>query len=181
MPLKFISLKCQNCGANLQIYDDMIGFACGYCGTEMLAERRGGTISVKRVSQAIQKVQIGTDKTAAELALIRLSSELCLKEAEINQLLLKGEQVGFEAGEARKVIVWVGLVVSLTIGGAVGGRGGFLVFFIIMAGVIVCHEWIVRDSLRTRKAECRGKIATACWEAEEVRQRIARNRHVVNS
>jgi ribosomal protein S27E len=73
---RFIPLNCQSCGAKLEVYDDMTRFACGYCGVELLVERRGGTVVLKAVTEAIQKVQIGTDKTAAELALPRLEREL---------------------------------------------------------------------------------------------------------
>lgn len=76
MAAKFISLKCQSCGAPLDVYEDMTRFACGFCGSEMFVERRGGTVILKPVVEAIQKVQVGTDKTAAELALARLTSRL---------------------------------------------------------------------------------------------------------
>jgi thiol:disulfide interchange protein len=50
-------------------------FVCAYCGTEVVVERRGGTITLKPLTDAIHKVQIGTDKTAAELAIRRLLDE----------------------------------------------------------------------------------------------------------
>jgi ribosomal protein S27E len=76
MPEEFIKLKCQNCGGNLDVYGDMERFACAYCGTEMIVQRRGGTVALKLVQEAIKKVQVGTDKTMAELALVRLNDEL---------------------------------------------------------------------------------------------------------
>jgi DNA-directed RNA polymerase subunit RPC12/RpoP len=71
----FINLTCANCGGKLEVYDDMERFACGYCGSEMLVQRRGGTVALKAVTEAIHQVQIGTDKTAAELAIVRLNNE----------------------------------------------------------------------------------------------------------
>ena len=73
---RFVTLRCQSCGARLEIHDDMSRLACGFCGTEMLVQRRGGTISLNTVEEAIQRVQTGTDRTAAELAIIRLENEL---------------------------------------------------------------------------------------------------------
>src|ERR1039457_5902622 len=55
----FINLTCANCGGKLEVYDDMERFACGYCGSEMLVQRRGGTVILKAITEAIQKVQIG--------------------------------------------------------------------------------------------------------------------------
>src|ERR1039457_3769668 len=67
MPEHFINLNCANCGGKLEVYDDMDRFACGYCGTQMLVQRRGGTVAIRAVTEAIERVQVGTDKTAAEL------------------------------------------------------------------------------------------------------------------
>lgn len=71
-----IILKCSNCGGNLEITSDITTFACGYCGLSQIVERAGGIISLKALTDAISKVQIGTDKTAAELAIKRLKEEL---------------------------------------------------------------------------------------------------------
>jgi len=76
MPEHFINLSCANCGAKLEIYEGMERFACGYCGTELIVQRRGGTVALRVVAEAIRKVQIGTDKTAAELAIARYESEI---------------------------------------------------------------------------------------------------------
>jgi hypothetical protein len=50
---------------------DMSRFACGYCGAALAVERRGGTIALRQVVDAVARVQVGTDKTAAELAIAR--------------------------------------------------------------------------------------------------------------
>lgn len=83
--LKVISLKCPSCGAKLQVSDDMDQFACVYCGSELTALRRGGTVSLKLITEAIAKVQVGTDKMAAELALVRLQKELDAAASEKEQ------------------------------------------------------------------------------------------------
>ena len=42
----------------------------------MIVQRQGGTVALKTVTEAIKQVQIGTDKTAAELAIVRYEKEL---------------------------------------------------------------------------------------------------------
>ena len=79
--LKIVNLKCSNCGGALDISSDMQRFACGYCGSEQIVERRGGTIALRQVVDSVARVQIGTDKTAAELALVRLDKELGIARA----------------------------------------------------------------------------------------------------
>jgi DNA-directed RNA polymerase subunit RPC12/RpoP len=52
MSERFISVKCQSCGAKLDVCDIQDRFACRYCGAEMMAQRHGGTVSLKTVKGA---------------------------------------------------------------------------------------------------------------------------------
>ena len=83
MTIEFVSLKCPSCAGKLDVYNDMERFACGYCGAEALVDRRGGSVSLKSLTAVIENVQRGTDKTAAELALIRLQKELVELQDEL--------------------------------------------------------------------------------------------------
>ncbi len=74
--IRTLTLKCPSCGSGLEVSPDMERFSCEYCGTEQMVQRRGGTVSLKLITDAISKVQAGTDKTAAELALVCLQQEL---------------------------------------------------------------------------------------------------------
>jgi ribosomal protein S27AE len=76
VPDRFTSLTCPNCGGKLEVFDDMERFACGYCGREIAVEWRGGTVALKDLSEFIQHLQTGAERTAAELALVRLRQEL---------------------------------------------------------------------------------------------------------
>ena len=71
----FVPLKCQSCGASLEVYDDVDELACGYCGTVMTVQRRGGTVWLKSVADALARVQLATDRTVAELSLARYEAE----------------------------------------------------------------------------------------------------------
>jgi predicted RNA-binding Zn-ribbon protein involved in translation (DUF1610 family) len=44
--MKIHSLKCVNCGAALEVKQDIENFACGYCGVQQQVERSGGTIAL---------------------------------------------------------------------------------------------------------------------------------------
>ena len=83
---RIITLKCPSCGADLEISAEMDTFYCGYCGTRQMVQRRGGTVSLKLVGEAIARVQVGTDRTAAELALVRLRDELVSLQSKQQQL-----------------------------------------------------------------------------------------------
>lgn len=93
--LKSLTLKCPSCGAALDITLDMERFACGYCGTEQVVQRQGGTVALTLVTEAISRVQVGTDRTAAELALRRINDEMAALDAEVQQIrLVGGNQIG---------------------------------------------------------------------------------------
>lgn len=81
MPL--LKLSCASCSAPLEIGEGLERFACSYCGTEQIVERSGGVVWLRKVEAAIKAVQSGTDRTAAELALVRLHREL--EEAKENK------------------------------------------------------------------------------------------------
>jgi hypothetical protein len=70
------ALTCPSCGGKLQITPDIDRFSCGHCGNEHVVKRSGGAITVEPVLQALGEIRIGTDKTASELAMKRLTEEL---------------------------------------------------------------------------------------------------------
>lgn len=99
MPL--LKLSCANCSAPLQIGEDLERFACSYCGTEQIVERSGGVVWLRKVETAIQAVQRGTDRTAAELALVRLGRELGEAQAS-RAALIHGANEKFAKANAHR-------------------------------------------------------------------------------
>lgn len=86
-PIKTVAICCAGCGAGLQISPELDRFVCGYCGMALQVKRHGGTVSLMAVTDSIKKVQAGTDRTAAELALVRLNSELTSSQEELVRVL----------------------------------------------------------------------------------------------
>lgn len=87
----------------------MSTFACGYCGASQMVARSGGTISLRLLTEGIAKVQAGTDKTAAELAIRRLKEEYISLENTYNQLETAQWSKEFAM---RKPYTWMGLGLS---------------------------------------------------------------------
>lgn len=123
--LNSIPLKCPNCGANLEITTEMTTFACGYCGASQIVERAGGTIALKLLSEGIAKVQAGTDKTAAELAIRRLKEDYEQVQSDYNQLIFKQNKRWYEISQPFKVFgaisaffLFLGLLGAFSGGGA---------------------------------------------------------------
>jgi predicted RNA-binding Zn-ribbon protein involved in translation (DUF1610 family) len=78
----FISLNCASCGGTLEVYDDMERFACGYCGTEMAVQRRGGTAVLKPASAASIEEHNRAEK-AADLARLKEEAQSLSKRREV--------------------------------------------------------------------------------------------------
>lgn len=130
---RFIPLTCKNCGGKLEIYDDMDRFACGYCGTELAVERRGGTVSLKAISEAIQKVQAGTDKTAAELAIVRYENELKDLRTQRDAVIRSGSGAGCFGGGCGGIFFVIGVFAALA--GNTAGWSGILVGALVLAAL----------------------------------------------
>lgn len=81
----FVTLSCPSCGHKLQITEDIDRFVCAACGNEHIVTRSDGVI-VLRAAEDIKGVKIGVDKTASELAIVRLSKEITDLEGQIKSL-----------------------------------------------------------------------------------------------
>jgi hypothetical protein len=73
---EFITLSCLSCGHKLQITLDIDRFACVACGNEHNVYRNGGMVTLKPIIDRITNVQAGVDKSASELAIARLQTEI---------------------------------------------------------------------------------------------------------
>ena len=79
----FVTLSCPTCGGQLQITKDLERFACGHCGNEHVVRRGGGIVTLSPVVEGLKRIERGTDRVAAELALKRLSEELRESERQL--------------------------------------------------------------------------------------------------
>jgi DNA-directed RNA polymerase subunit RPC12/RpoP len=79
----YVLLKCENCGAPLEVSDDTERVACMHCKATMLAVRRGGAVSLKRVEEKLGAIVGTLDRSADELTLMRLRSDLEAVQREL--------------------------------------------------------------------------------------------------
>lgn len=170
-----ITLKCPSCGANLAITPEMDTFACGYCGTQQMVQRSGGTVSLKLIGEAIARVQRGTDRTAAELAIRRLREDLADVEAERKRLT-----VAIAGGDTLTSYLVIIAIAS----------------FLATIGFLYNHAWtaacmaaavgafVVFRAIRNFKTCCRmldHKSKTIDARATELRRQLDMHHEVVSS
>jgi hypothetical protein len=79
-------MNCASCSAPIQIKPEITQFVCAYCGSSQIVDRSGGVVTLNLVADAIHQVQRGTDRTAAELALVRLRKKQSILQNELDSL-----------------------------------------------------------------------------------------------
>ena len=175
MEPKIISLKCANCGAKLEIDEKMDRFSCAYCGIEQYVERRGGTVSLRLVD-AIRKVQAGTDKTAAELALRRLDEEL--KQATKELAKVKND-ISTKKSSGCVGIGCLSLIALLFAPAVFSGEAGLITVFFILAIIgIISIIWNMLYS--SQDEESNKKVAEAEARCNKIRTAMAEHKNVVD-
>jgi predicted RNA-binding Zn-ribbon protein involved in translation (DUF1610 family) len=189
--VRTFKLSCSSCGSALQIASDIENFACAYCGTNQIVERAGGVVRLKSVTQAIGRVQVGTDKTAAELALNRLNVEI----AEANQTrwwVMKRLQTRIDSKYQTKMWLLIGtafivmIFVTTLLASVYRGSGlpilvgiGFgIATFIFASRLADQHDLLGVSRLkRERDAE----VFPYDQHIAEIQRKIEHNRSVANS
>ena len=175
--LQTLNLKCANCGANLEIKPDAADFACGYCGASQMIERSGGTISLRLLTNSISKVQIGTDKTAAELAIRRLKEEMVDVKSQYSVTMLNRNK---EIDSNIRIFLIPGGIVLLLIFVALLSISGILAFFVtitIAAGIIFLWYKIDQGILLLHKP----RIERIKQQQKSLQMKLVEQKNIVDS
>ena len=184
--LQAVTLKCPSCGSYLNVSHDIERFACGHCGTEQVVLRRGGTVSLKPVEGAISKVQVGTDKGAAKLALVRLRGELCELESKWQEQDLHFAQQRGDKDNPDRVRVTLAssaFVVFLAFAVRMLIRGGAI--FIVPAALILALlvGWRINARRTTKRIEAdhQAKWRVFSEQMESIKSQMAKQRQIVDA
>lgn len=176
-----VSLKCVSCGAALDITIDMDVFACAYCGTQQVVKRSGGAVSLRLVREAISRVQRGTDRTAAELAIRRINEELLGIAKERKER--KG-QICVEDASRGCMPLFMGCVLILFCVGLAN-----LIFphnedVVMAAGVIISVvSWVIFDSSLRNHTNKRIALSEREFDARvsKLQKQLARNHSLLET
>jgi DNA-directed RNA polymerase subunit RPC12/RpoP len=165
----FVTLTCPSCGGKLQITKDIDRFACGHCGSEHVVKRAGGIVALAPVVEGLAKVQAGTDKTAAELAIVRLTQEIAALE-------IKKQKLVSRIAEQSTSIFLFSLVLAASVYGALtianwGAMTWFVPVAIIVFGLLAPGATSGGD--RSAIATLNQEIANKEQELENHRQQVS--------
>jgi DNA-directed RNA polymerase subunit RPC12/RpoP len=167
MSLQAILLECPNCGAQLQITDDLDRFACAHCSTSILVHREGGAVSLRRMEAVLHQVRDSTEKTAAELAIARYEKELAEVQALYKELDSRNSStVGMGVG-----IGGILLLIGASIAYVTSGESPFA-YGILLAGLY--GVW------RGMAAANNSPASRLLPQMQQLRQRIEERRRIAD-
>ena len=174
----YITLSCPSCGHKLQITSDIDRFACAACGNEHMVNRSGGIVTLKPVIDSIKKVQVGVDKTASELAIVRIDKEISQLRQEIREISGIENKYAYVYKELK---LPVGFVIVLSIVFAFVGSGLFQILCIVasiyFAAVLVIGRQRYKEEIEIILEETKllkDKIETKLKERAEHQKIVSR-------
>jgi len=177
---EFITLSCPSCGAKLEIIPGMDRLACAFCGQEHIVKRTNSTVSLSPVVEAIHQVKTGVDKTAAELAIVRL-------QKEISELQVKRQNIEDSCPPSLNGFYILSIIIGPIITFAyftkpLGENNGCL----LVAGVILSLIGILSIILWWRKKryweqETVPRLNTLFEQIAEKQEELERNQKIVKS
>ena len=183
MPL--LNLSCVNCSAPLQITDDVDRFACSYCGSSQMVERKGGAVTLRRVESAIHAVQRGTDRTAAELAIPRLTNELNQLTARRTEAIASEKETLRRARSGRKSLTILTLVVvffgGLMLIGSATVRPAIQVFLNILWYIaVIAIPVFVFKTVKMPRISSKSVVSDIDMQIARVEEHLKANRRILD-
>lgn len=149
MSADFITLSCPTCGAKLQITQDTDRFACGHCGHEHIVRRQGGIVSLAPVMERLDRIESGTNRTAAEMAIARLTREIRELEVEVKKLQ---EMTNPTYSKSSIALFFIGVIILAWLGmGSLSRGDGLWALFWCVVGLSMTIYSIAKESLKGRR------------------------------
>ena len=184
--MALLKLNCVNCSAPLEIGDDLERFACAYCGTTQIVEHAGGVVALRRVESAIQAVQKGTEKTAAELALPRLEKELAAAQESLNQATARLQEKIGRARSGRRLltailatVIFMAGMMTVGIAASASETMSYIHVAVWMTALVVIPTFVYRKIKLPQSS--RSEVEGAEAKIAKIRGQIDAARAVVDS
>lgn len=182
-----LTLSCANCSAPLEVVANLERFTCSYCGTAQIVERSGGVVSTRKLEAAINAVQRGTDRTAAELAMPRLNRELDELMAQRAQVVHRLQHRMEQARNGRfkvaviatfvVVILWAIFVSPINPTSTLGSALQIVVFWIVAVGT----PTLVYRKTKLPKFDLVQETEHLDEQIDKVREHIKANRRILDT
>lgn len=140
--MHIISLRCNVCGAPLQVPARANYITCGFCSAQLAVQRTESAIT----TETLEAVAAGTEKMAQDLETIKIQNELERLDREwtmgIEKYKVRGKDGHYSvpstgSSVACGVIVIAFGIIWLTIAASIGAPGFVLLFGLLFVGVAI--------------------------------------------
>jgi hypothetical protein len=133
----FITLTCPSCGGKLKVTDQIHLLACRNCGNEHMVVRDSGTLYLAPIAQDVRHIRVGVDKTAAELAVARLTREIDALELQTKALTTRPDEEWVAGGKWIKALAFLGVLLLFAVWAAPNGDNprAFVIAGIVLLGL----------------------------------------------
>jgi predicted RNA-binding Zn-ribbon protein involved in translation (DUF1610 family) len=177
--VEFVTLTCPSCGGTLDVTDDLDRFACAHCGTEHVVHRGGTTVSLSPVLQGLSRLQAGVDRTASELAIQRLGTEIATLDREKARLRDDLEQSGSAGWVGWILVLLGGAAVCIGIFGLSSDQWGSAVICDLIGLLLIALGYVVLKGNSLLKEKRTKKLVRAETVLKEKRAELAVHREAV--
>jgi hypothetical protein len=178
-----ITLTCPSCGAKLKLVDGVHLLACRNCGNEHMVHRDGGSIYLAPIAQDVRGIRLGVDKTAAELAVARLTREMEVLENEKRRALARKDSEWAGGTERQRSVFGLGLLILLFAWMSTADENPVLPSFLFGLSVAILIIALVMYTARRNKifTLLHGEIQRVDSEMTKRSPSLEKNRHIAES
>jgi hypothetical protein len=176
-----ITLTCPTCGAKLKVTDQIHLLACRNCGNEHMVIRNADTMYLAPIAQDVRRIAVSTDKTAAELAVARLTraiESLDIDLAEINKRPLNDWKEPTIWERIFAIVPVIILLVSCSFFGS--GNGAGLLYFFLFVGTVIIYFVINQKRTLDAKALKQDEHDRVAAIRNEKMAALVRNRKIID-
>jgi hypothetical protein len=201
-----ITLTCPTCGAKLKLGQDIHLVYCTSCGNEHLVQRGDGSIYLAPMAANVAQIRTGVDKTAAELAIVRIEKELQTAVQEHDEIENTVRQLARNKADAITnngcaTLFYIAVAALSLVGFWVlvghtapaillkGGRETMTAVicalsFIAFSGIVVAHHRSAKTNEQRRSAELQDAELAVMVHANELvakQAHLRQTRQIANS
>ncbi|WP_043481161.1 hypothetical protein [Janthinobacterium sp. HH01] len=174
--MKVLSLKCDNCGAQLDIAPKASTCVCSYCGGEQLVERGDEHVSPPKQEDKLDEVNLLImNRMASERAIERFESEILEMSEERDNNIRVSREARFKKGCNRLSFVLFGITATLFLFDAYSIPLWLVIPFGFVLMVFAAR--VIGPQIETAKT-IEARVAA---QMQPLREQIARHQAIIDS
>jgi hypothetical protein len=164
---EFVQLSCPVCGAPLRITGDLDRLTCGHCGTEHVARRALGSVSLEPILKRLDRVERQIDTQAIQIQVARLEKEIVELKRKLD-----GTYTGHSSAALRTRWVGIAAIALLAVAWIVAEVASLAVavaVYVVATVGLILAAGVVQLILSAERRRLSSAIAVKEEELDELR------------